>query len=224
MIISKLEEILRPHIPANEQEGLNLSANDCVYRAFYFNNIPESSAKDAIGLFPDSEQLWSNYKKITTNTEILTSSELCDVVYDYLKSVALIMEKENRAENKDALNFINNLERSLVIESDKFETFTPKRNELHSFSYGTLANFIIDELPEDKAYWVLYDWAIEQGHVATDACFLLQKYFESGWFSDVPIFDAALKLHQSGNFNRYWVEGNSFHGSERRVLCNAVNL
>lgn len=217
-----MENILRPYLPLNEQDTLNLSDDDCIYRAFYFNNIPEELAKEAIFLFPNPEKLWERYKKVLTPEKPLSSSELCDVVYDYLKSVAVIMEKQNLEEIIEALDFINNLDRNMVLPDEELKEFERGKNKLHVSTYSTLSNFIIDEMPDDDAYWILYEWAIEQGHVATDACYLLQGYFESEWARDIPLFDSALKLWQSGNFKRYWLDENTFTNEARVVYCNAA--
>jgi len=210
-IIQSLEDILKPYISERDRGTLDLANYQSEYRQTYFEYLPLEAAKDALSLFPCSERLIEKYLEIdryfSTPLE-LSNDALSEMVYSYLKSTALIME----GEYQPAKAFIDKV--SSVNVSSSFPSFKPGENYLHKLVYGALQNFILDELPEEKEYWILYDWSLHKTKWATASAYFLSDFFDQELLENTDYFRSAFELWASENSNRYWVEGNNFDSSE----------
>lgn len=211
-LIEKLEEILRPYLSKDEQTSLDLSDDDCIYRKFYFDKLSKDDAKKALLLYPHGEKLYSKYLEILEgfkNNQSISDSVLCDLVGKHLSAIVTIMQKD---EDKEAINFILSIKE--IKASDSLESFPMGKNILHKYVYGTISEFLLNELPDDDALWLLYDWSLEKSKWLT-----VSGYFLEDFIDKTNLFKAGFELWLSRNNNHFWIEGNSFKNSS--VLCKA---
>lgn len=213
-LIKKLEDILKQHVADEDIEQIDLSDDDCVYRKFYFDSLPEDAARDALFLFPYGQRLYHKYSEILKGVNFpnyISDLDLCALVGKYLNSTVSIMDDD---EDKEAIKFINSIDG--VEPYDVFEPFDPGKNLLHKFVYGSITEFIINELPDDDSLWLLYDWSLEKTKWATVSAYLLEDFFDNSFAN---IFKPGFELWFSRNSNRYWAEGNTFNS--KKVFCSA---
>lgn len=216
-LIKKLEKILKKKLVDENLSEIDLSDDDCMYRKFYFDYLPEQTVHEALFLFPNGERLYEKYIDIIngiTTSLIISDSELCTLVNKHLSASISIMDK---SEDESAINFIQNFE-NIHIAAD-LEKFEPGKNSLHKYVYGAINEFILEELPDEDALWLLYDWSLEKTKWATVSAYLLEDFFDSISLKKNGIFEPGFKLWLSQNSNHYWAEDNSL--SARNVLCKA---
>lgn len=213
-IIRDLERLLKQHLTDVDTTALDLSDDDCLYRKFYFDSLPGEAVKEAFDLYKNSEILYSKYLEISNgfkSTTRLSDSRLCRVVSDHLHATVSIMDED---EDKDAIGFIRSIDG--VESSALLEQFSPGSNVLHKYVYGSIREYILNELPDNDALWLLYDWSLEKTKWATVSAYLLESFFES---CPTDIFKPGFQLWLSKNNNYYWADGNRL--DSKKVLCKA---
>jgi hypothetical protein len=216
-LVLKLEDILKRYLEEAELSDLDLSDDDCIHRKFFFDRLPEEAAREALLLFPNGESLFQKYLEILSGfkeQKNISNEDLCSVVKNYLESSSTLMEEED----EEAIEFIKAYQQVKI--ADSMERFEPGRNLLHKHAYGAVSEFLLNELPDDDALWILYDWSLEKTKWVTVSAYFLEDFLAG---ASVPsgLFKPGFELWRTGNSNHYWAEGNSFSG--RNVLCRASN-
>jgi len=213
-LISQLEKILKDNLIDHDIDSINIRDDDSIYRKFYFDYLPEKAAKEALYLFPNGKNIYKKYSAIISRFSaptIITDLELTLLIQQYLEASAKILDQN---EDKEVIEFIDNLDGINAIE--QMPNFKPGDNILHKFVYGAISEYILENLPDDDAYWLLYDWSLEKTKWATVTAYLLEDLLDN---KEKDMFNCGFKLWESRNSNRYWAERNNF--STNAVYCHA---
>lgn len=222
LLIEKLEEILKRYISREDGAELDLTDDDCSFRRFYFDFLPIDAAEEALNLFPNGERLFEKYSNIVKFKEEaiqLSNDELCDLVNTHLHNIAPIMDAP---ESRAIVQFITN-NNKIYPAISKLELI-PGSNVIHKHAYSAINEVILNELDDDDAYWLLYDWSLEYSKWATVAAYFLSDFINLSEYVNMrPInFEAGFKLWCSRNNNNYWLENNLL--SSGKIMCKPVVL
>ncbi|TMO00644.1 hypothetical protein [Pseudoalteromonas sp. S558] len=213
--IKSLEDILLKNLPDTEWGDVDLSDDDCIYRKFYFDYLSNEQAFEALSLFPNSKMLFNKYLAIKSgiiNKEKISDGELVDIVKKYLSDVSVFLEHDN---DYLTIDFIENIS-SIKVSPEKIN-FKSGENKLHSNIYGSISEYLIDELPDDDAVLLLYDWSLEKTRWATVSAYFLNSFIG---LENSKSLDAAFSLWKSENSNSYWAENSQF-SANGVVYCKA---
>lgn len=212
--ISEFEEILRACIPGGDRLDIDLGDDNDPYRRFYFDHLSEEGVKAAFSLFPNSSILYSRYLSILDGLggDAIGSNDLCSVVDDYLQSAAMLMDT-----GSDELGFIRNCP-GVFPAQEEGNFGTERINQLHRQAYGTFASFVVDNLPDEDALWLLYDWSIEKTRWSTVSAYFLETEFNDSRIAGTDFFKAGFDLWRTRNSDRYWAENNALTPGGR-VYC-----
>lgn len=217
-LMNELEDILKRYLSSEERDGLDLADDDCFYRKFYFDKVPEDAAKEALLLFPNGEALHQKYQEIRFglgHKKVISDDELCVLTGEYLRAAVSIMEED---EDRDAISFINSV--TDILAADKLEVFAPGNNLLHKFAYGAIGEFLLNDLPDDDALWLLYDWSLEKTKWITVPAYFLEDFIDESLLPQKNLFRPGFDMWLTRNSNHYWADGNTFKGT--KVLCKAA--
>jgi len=213
--IKILEGILLKTLPDTERGDVDLSDDECMYRKFYFDYLSDEQAFEALSLFPNSNMLFNKYLAIKSgiiNKEKISDEELVDIIKKYLSDVSAFLEHDN---DFLTIDFIDNI--SSIKVSPENINFKSDENKLHSNIYGSISEYLIDELPDDDAVLLLYDWSLEKTRWATVTAYFLSSLIG---LENSKSLDAAFSLWKSENSNSYWAE-NSQLSPNGVVYCKA---
>ncbi|WP_298776260.1 hypothetical protein [uncultured Shewanella sp.] len=222
LLIEKLEEILKRYISREDGAELDLTDDDCSFRRFYFDSLPIDAAEEALKLFPNGDNLFKKYLNILKfkNEMIrLNDDELCDLVNAHLHNISPIMDSP---ESQSIVQLIDSNNKVYPAIS-KLE-LVPGSNVIHKHVYSAINEIILNELDDDDAYWILYDWSLEYSKWATVTAYFLSDYIDMSEYENMrPInFEAGFKLWCSRNNNNYWLENN--HLSSGKIMCKPVEI
>ena len=219
LLIEKLEEILKKYISVEDSVELDLTDDDSSFRRFYFDFLPIEAAKEALLLFPHGESLFEKYLNIIKYKKAfiqLSDDELCDLVNAHLHGIAPIMDSP---ESHNIVQLIDN-NNKVYPAAFKLE-LAPGSNVIHKHVYSAVNEIILNELDDDDAYWVLYDWSLEYSKWATVTAYFLSDYIDISEYEDMRTlnFEAGFELWCSRN-NNYWLENNQLNSG--KVMCKPV--
>lgn len=200
-IIHALEQILLKALPDIEHSGIDLSDDDCIYRKFYFDYLTDEQAFEAFLLFPNPMILYNKYiaiKSGITNKQKVSDAELVQIIEAYFSDSRLFLEHDD---DFLTLEFIEGLS-SIEIAPEKIN-FRSGENKLHSNIYGSISEYLLDELPDDDATLLLYDWCLEKTQWVTVVAYFLSSFIK---LENSRCLNAAFLLWQSDNSNAYWAQ------------------
>ena len=224
--MKKLEDILTRNLTIDQLENeFDLTDDDCEYRANYFDYLEnKEDFLEAWQLYPEHEFFIARLEELEKceqknrvlgiytipKPELIKKYDICIEVERHLKSILPIMD----AECNHIIKYLNNNPK--IVEAPP-DVNPPQENILHTFVYGTIADFLVDNMPDEDPYWMLYDWAINRTKLATVAAYLLYPCFKKFNLPD-DIFDAGFHLWQMDADANYWIKDNDLNSPI--IYCN----
>lgn len=214
IIMHELKKILLENIPETEHSKVDLEDDDCIYRKFYFDYLPNESAKRALMLFPNGEELYIRYLKIKsglTKKVNISDDNLVELVSKYLIGMKTFLQYDN---DDKTINFIESVDKIEI--ASKLQSFGVGENILHKNIYGSISEYLLDELPDDDAVLLLYDWSLEKTSWFTVTAYFLESFLNSIKDKNNGL-SQAFDLWLSGKSDHYWILNNNL--TSKIVLC-----